>query len=105
MKDLLKLLRLVLTALAYLISVLRYLDLFDNVNNSTVHGNDFLGNEDVAHSHFKLCMCVYVSTTHVKTRTLFQTCKQVVTRLSSNRCEEAFTLLVPSCCVKSGTSC
>ena len=43
--------------------------------------------------------------THVKTRKLLQICKQVVTRLLSNRYQDMFALLVPSCCDKSGTSC
>jgi hypothetical protein len=40
-----------------------------------------------------------------KTCKLLQICKQVVTRLLSNRYQDVFALLVPSCCAKSGTSC
>ena len=43
--------------------------------------------------------------THIKTRKLLQICKQVVTRLLSSRYQDVSTLLVPSCCDKSGTSC
>jgi hypothetical protein len=41
----------------------------------------------------------------VKTRKLLQICTQVVTRLLSSRYQDVFSLLVPSCCDKSGTSC
>ena len=43
--------------------------------------------------------------THVKIRKLLQICRQVVTRLLSSRYQDVFTLLVPSCCDKSVTSC
>jgi hypothetical protein len=36
---------------------------------------------------------------------LLQTYKQVVKRLLSSRYQDMFTLFVPSCCDKSGTSC
>ena len=48
-------------------------------------------------------MCVWAI--HVKRRKLLQICKQVVTRLLSNRYQDVFALLVPSCCDKFGTSC
>jgi hypothetical protein len=46
----------------------------------------------------------WVLCTRVKTHKLVQICKQIVTTLSS-RFQDVFALLVPSCCVKSGTSC
>jgi hypothetical protein len=55
---------------------------------------------------FQRCLPRYkneLMTTHVKTHSLLQICKQVVTNLFTSCQQVVFALLVPSCCNKFGT--